>query len=105
MSPKLPLATECPSRAALATTFSIHATSLAGSPLAAENRACGRRIFRRGPPSELLVRKSVQSGHWIGRSPSPLCAMCGRLPVGKGFLDALRFGRCGHVFDLLMRRT
>jgi hypothetical protein len=35
----------------------------------------------------------------------PLCAMCGRLSVGKGFLDAVRFGRCGHVFDLLVRRA
>ena len=35
----------------------------------------------------------------------PLCAMCGRLSVGKGFLDAVRVGRCGHVFDLLVRRA
>jgi hypothetical protein len=33
----------------------------------------------------------------------PLCAMCGRLSVGKGFLDVLPFGRCGHVCGLLMR--
>jgi len=32
-------------------------------------------------------------------------AMCGRLSVGKGFLDAERFGWCGHVFDLLVRRA
>jgi hypothetical protein len=31
--------------------------------------------------------------------------MCGRLSVGKGFLDAVRVGRCGHVFDLLVRRA
>jgi len=31
--------------------------------------------------------------------------MCGRLSVGKGFLDAERFGWCGHVFDLLVRRA
>jgi hypothetical protein len=31
--------------------------------------------------------------------------MCGRLPVGKGCLDVLSFGRCGHVCGLLMRHT
>jgi hypothetical protein len=31
--------------------------------------------------------------------------MCGRLSVGKGFLDVVRFGWCGHVFDLLVRRA
>jgi len=31
--------------------------------------------------------------------------MCGRLSVGKGFLDVLPFGRCGHVCGLLMRLT
>jgi hypothetical protein len=25
--------------------------------------------------------------------------------VGKGFLDEVRFGWCGHVFDLLVRRA
>jgi NAD(P)-dependent dehydrogenase (short-subunit alcohol dehydrogenase family) len=33
-------------------------------------------------------------------------AVCGRLPVGKGFLrSSAMFGRCGRVFDLLMRHT
>jgi hypothetical protein len=45
----------------------------------------------------------------FGRPPSQLrrpgCAMCGRPSVGKGFFDAICFGRCGHVFDLSMRRT
>jgi len=31
--------------------------------------------------------------------------MCGRLSVGKGFVDALSFGRCGHVFGLFVRHT
>ena len=31
--------------------------------------------------------------------------MCGRLPFGKGFLNVLSFGRCGHVCGLLMRHT
>jgi len=31
--------------------------------------------------------------------------MCGRLSVGKGFVDALCFGRCGHVFGLFVRHT
>ena len=35
----------------------------------------------------------------------PLCAMCGRLPFGKGFLDVLSFGRCGHVCGLFVRHT
>ena len=29
--------------------------------------------------------------------------MCGRHPVGKDFVDVVRLGRCGHVFDLLVR--
>lgn len=34
----------------------------------------------------------------------PRCAMCGRLPVGKGFVERFcKAGRCGHVFDLLER--
>ncbi len=34
----------------------------------------------------------------------PRSAMCGRLPVGKGFVERLcKAGRCGHVFDLLER--
>ncbi len=33
-----------------------------------------------------------------------LSAMCGRLPVGKGFVERFcKVGRCGHVFDLLLR--
>ena len=31
--------------------------------------------------------------------------MCGRLSVGKGFVDVCVAGRCGHVFDLLVRCT
>jgi hypothetical protein len=34
----------------------------------------------------------------------PERAMCGRLPVGKGFVERFcQAGRCGHVFDLLLR--
>ena len=34
----------------------------------------------------------------------PLCAMCGRLRVGKGFFERYRSaGRSCHVFGLLMR--
>jgi hypothetical protein len=40
---------------------------------------------------------------WSARCP--LCAMCGRLSVGKGIFDVLSFGRCGHVCGLLMRHT
>jgi hypothetical protein len=36
--------------------------------------------------------------------PRPIRAMCGRLPVGKGFAERFcKIGRCGHVFDLLLR--
>jgi hypothetical protein len=36
----------------------------------------------------------------------PTLALCGRLSVGKGFLrSSARLGRCGRVFDLLMRPT
>ena len=38
-------------------------------------------------------------------SPCPLCAMCGRLRVGKSFLHACSIGRCSHVFGLLVRHT
>ena len=31
--------------------------------------------------------------------------MCGRLAVGKGFVDAMRLGLCGHLFDLLDRHA
>ena len=34
-----------------------------------------------------------------------LCAMCGRLRVGKSFLHACSIGRCSHVFGLLVRHT
>lgn len=45
-----------------------------------------------------------------GRSPKlarwPSLALCGRLSVGKGFFrSSVRLGRCGRVFDLLMRHT
>ena len=33
----------------------------------------------------------------------PLCAMFGRLLVGKGFLHVCSLGRCSHVFGLLAR--
>src|ERR1035441_4859913 len=35
----------------------------------------------------------------------PLCAMCGRLRVGKGFLHVCSIGRCSHVFGLLVRHA
>src|SRR5665811_2346538 len=35
----------------------------------------------------------------------PLCAMCGRLRVGKDFLHVCSIGRCSHVFGLLARHT
>ena len=35
----------------------------------------------------------------------PLCAMCGRFRVGKNFLHVCSFGRCSHVFGLLVRHT
>ena len=38
-------------------------------------------------------------------SDCPLCAMCGRLRVGKSFLHACSIGRCSHVFGLLVRHT
>ena len=31
--------------------------------------------------------------------------MCGRRSLGKVFLDFCIAGRCGHVFDLLVRRS
>ena len=35
-----------------------------------------------------------------------LIAICGRLPVGKGFLDGkCRAGRCCHLFGLFLRRS
>ena len=34
-----------------------------------------------------------------------LCAMCGRLRVGKSFLHVCSIGRCSHVFGLLVRHT
>src|SRR6185312_9044394 len=34
-----------------------------------------------------------------------LCAMCGRLRVGKSFLHVCSIGRCSHVFGLLARFT
>jgi hypothetical protein len=33
----------------------------------------------------------------------PLCAMCGRLRVGKDFVHVGRSGRSSHVFGLLVR--
>src|ERR1019366_1748089 len=53
-----------------------------------------------------VVPKAMSAlGHKRTFSQCLLCAMCGRLPVGKGFLDVLPFGRCGHVCGRLMRHT
>jgi hypothetical protein len=46
-----------------------------------------------------------ESGHSTHSAQCPLCAMCGRLPVGKGIFDVLSFGRCGHVCGLFVRHT
>jgi len=43
----------------------------------------------------VLVRKAVVL----------VSAMCGRLSVGKDYRTFCRAGRCGHVFDLLVRRA
>ena len=51
------------------------------------------------------VRFTPKSGHLQRTSPCPLCAMCGRLRVGKSFLHACSIGRCSHVFGLLVRHT
>ena len=51
------------------------------------------------------VRFTPESGHVQCNSVCPLCAMCGRLRVGKSFLHACRLGRCSHVFGLLVRHT
>src|SRR6266702_4366359 len=59
-----------------------------------------------------IAAPAIQQGPFASQQPPsplgqkrarPLCAMCGRLPVGNGSLDVLSFGRCGHVRSLLMR--
>jgi hypothetical protein len=37
--------------------------------------------------------------------PDPFAPLCGRLSVGKVFLDVLSFGRRGHVCGLFVRHT
>jgi hypothetical protein len=44
------------------------------------------------------------SGHSKIQSALRICAMCGRLRVGKDFFHVCSIGRCSHVFGLLMRR-
>ena len=46
------------------------------------------------------VRFTPESGHSPRRSGCLLWAMCGRLRVGKDFLDERSIGRCSHVFGL-----
>jgi hypothetical protein len=47
----------------------------------------------------------TRSGHSHQSAQRLLCAMCGRLSVGKGIFDVLSFGRCGHVCGLFVRHT
>jgi hypothetical protein len=51
------------------------------------------------PKPEARCRLRLGSCGWAG-----LCAMCGRLQVGKENLHVAA-GRCGHVFGLLVRFT
>ena len=51
------------------------------------------------------VRLTPITRHSRTDDQCPLSAMCGRLPVGKSFLEVLHgCGRCCHVSGLLMRR-
>ena len=50
--------------------------------------------------SALGQKQTLRSSH-----ARPLCAMCGRLLVGKGFLHVCSLGRCSHVFGLFVRHT
>src|SRR5665811_411961 len=51
------------------------------------------------------LRYAPNSDRFLRRSEMTLCAMCGRLRVGKGFLHVCSIGRCSHVFGLLVRHT
>src|SRR5665648_350356 len=51
------------------------------------------------------VRFPPNSDRQPSRDRLTLCAMCGRLRVGKGFLHVCSIGRCSHVFGLLVRHT
>ena len=46
------------------------------------------------------VRFAPQSGQSADMLACPLCAMCGRLRVGKENLHVTALGRCSHVFGL-----
>jgi hypothetical protein len=57
----------------------------------------------------LTAKRTVTPAQAKGRITDPLDeggAIRERLPVGKGYFECFcETGRCGHVFDLLMRRT
>jgi hypothetical protein len=50
-------------------------------------------------------RLAVEAKALAALKPALLVAMCGRLPVGKGFLHVCSVGRCSHVFGLFVRFT
>ena len=56
-------------------------------------------------PGPANVRYAPNSDRILRRSEMTLCAMCGRLRVGKDFLRVCSIGRCSHVFGLLARHT
>src|ERR1039457_691964 len=63
-----------------------------------------KRTNHRGPKST-VVRFGPKADKLLQCRDCPLCAMCGRLRVGKGFLHFCSIGRCSHVFGLLVRHT
>ena len=50
----------------------------------------GSHDRRSGSHTPMYVRFAPESGQKANISLSPLCAMCGRLRVGKGFLHVCR---------------
>ena len=83
---------------------------LLGTFTASDSRRLCRQNVRFGSKADICsakrhVRFTPESGHSQCNSVCPLCAMCGRLRVGKNFLYVCSIGRCSHVFGLLVRHT
>jgi AraC-like DNA-binding protein len=62
-------------------------------------------IRRQHASNNYRARQKLRGITPVTNSRCPLCAMCGRLRVGKGYFHVRRVSRCSHVFGLFARFT
>jgi hypothetical protein len=58
------------------------------------------RVAPTGSKASPNVRYAFNSNESVRRNEPTPCAMCGRLRVGKSFLQVCSIGRRSHVFGL-----